>query len=73
MNWQNINKQDTTRAHALLKTSELLLEEAPRRNFTIRASYLAGVDNTWADSLSRGSTTSINWSLTIACFSRICI
>ena len=68
---QCITKQGTTRSRALLKVSELLLEEAYKRNLTIKASYLAGVDNTWADALSRGATTSINWSLTPRCFTTI--
>ena len=69
---QCITKQGTTKSRALLKVSELLLEEAYRRNLTIKASYLAGVDNTWADALSRGATTSVNWSLTPKCFDTIC-
>lgn len=69
---QCITNQGTIRSRTLLETSELLLEEAHRRNLTLKASYLAGVDNTWADALSRGSTTSINWSLTPACFASIC-
>ena len=38
----------------------------------LRATHLAGVDNTWADALSRGSTSSIEWSLTPACFASLC-
>ena len=69
---QCILKQGTTKSRSLLTTTELLLEEANKRNLTLKASYLAGVDNTWADALSRGSATSINWSLTPTCFASLC-
>ena len=63
-----INKQGTVRSSGLLRASELLLEEAHRRGLLLVASYLAGTANTWADALSRGSTSSIGWSLTPSCF-----
>ena len=63
-----INKQGTVRSSSLLRTSELLLEEAHRRGLLLLASHLAGSGNTWADALSRGSTSSIGWSLTPSCF-----
>ena len=69
---QCFNRQGSSRSRPLMSTSELLLEEAHRRNLSLKAAYLAGVDNTWADALSRGSTTSINWSLTPTCFNDIC-
>ena len=67
-----INKQGTTRSASLLRLSEIILEEAHRRHLTIKATHIAGEDNTWADALSRGSTSTINWSLTPACFGSIC-
>ena len=67
-----INKQGTTRSAALLRHSEQLLELCHQRALTLQASYLAGAHNTWADALSRGSTSSIEWSLTQACFEDIC-
>ena len=69
---QCITRQGTAKSWFLLRTSELLLEEAHRRNLTLKASYLVGVANTWADALSRGSTSAINWSLTPSCFADIC-
>ena len=66
-----INKQGTVRSSSLLRTSELLLEEAHRRGVLLQASYLAGSGNTWADALSRGSTSSIGWSLTPSCFAAL--
>ena len=63
-----VNKQGTVRSSSLLRTSELLLEEAHRRGLLLVASYLAGTGNPWADALSRGSTSSIGWSLTPSCF-----
>ena len=63
-----INKQGTVRSSSLLRASELLLGEAHRRGLLLIASYLAGTGNTWADALSRGSTSSIGWSLTPSCF-----
>ena len=63
-----INKQGTVRSSSLLRASELLLEEAHRRGLLLQASHLAGSGNTWADALSRGSTSSIGWSLTPSCF-----
>ena len=52
--------------------SELILEEAHARQLSIKAHHLAGVNNTWADALSRGSASTINWSLTPECFDAIC-
>ena len=63
-----INKQGTVRSSSLLRASELLLEEAHRRGLLLQASHLAGSGNTWADALSRGSTSSIGWSLPPSCF-----
>ena len=63
-----INKQGTVRSSSLLRASELLLEEAHRRSLLLQASHLAGSWNSWADALSRGSTSSIGWSLTPSCF-----
>ena len=67
-----INKQGTVRSSTLLKGSEILLEEAHRRNLVLQASYLAGSENSWADALSRGSTNSINWSLSQHMFTSLC-
>ncbi|MEL7520178.1 MAG: reverse transcriptase domain-containing protein, partial [Cyanobacteria bacterium J06553_1] len=63
-----INKQGSVKSSSLLWASESLLEEAHRRGLSLHATFLAGVQNTWADALSRGSTSSIEWSLTPACF-----
>ena len=69
---QCINNQGSKNSRPLLRTSEVLLEEAHRRNLTLQASHLAGEDNTWADALSRNSTSSINWSLSQDCFAHLC-
>ena len=52
--------------------SEVSLKEAQARQLTIKAHRLAGVDNSWADALSRGSTSTIDWSLAPTCFANIC-
>ena len=67
-----LNKQGTVRSENLLRLSEHILEEAHKRRLVIKATHLAGEDNSWADALSRGSTSTINWSLTPACFASIC-
>ncbi|MEL7522376.1 MAG: reverse transcriptase domain-containing protein, partial [Cyanobacteria bacterium J06553_1] len=67
-----INKQGTVRSSSLLQESEILLEEAHRRGLVLQASYLAGSENTWADALSRGLTTSIEWSLSPDTFALLC-
>ena len=67
-----INKQGTSRSRKLQETSEALLELAHQRNLSLQAAYLRGVDNSWADALSRDSTLSIDWSLTPDCFADIC-
>ena len=67
-----INKQGTVRSSGLLQESEILLEEAHRRELALQASYLEGTQNTWADALSRGSTNSIDWSLTPEQFAKLC-
>ena len=67
-----LNKQGTVRSASLLRLSETILEEAHRRQLTITATHLAGVSNSWADALSRGSSSTIEWSLTPACFASIC-
>ena len=67
-----INKQGTIRSEHLLRMSEFILREAHARQLTLQAHHLAGVDNSWADALSRGSSNSIEWSLTPACFASIC-
>ena len=67
-----INKQGTVRSSRLLKVTEDLLLEADSRGVSLRASHVAGTDNSWADALSRNSMRSVDWSLTEVCFRRLC-
>ena len=67
-----LNKQGTVRSASLLRMSETILVEAHKRHLTISATHLAGVNNSWADSLSRGSASTIEWSLTPITFASIC-
>ena len=67
-----VNKQGTVRSSRLLGATEVLLLEADRRDLILRASHLAGTENSWADALSRDSARSIDWSLTVECFRRLC-
>ncbi|MEL7520246.1 MAG: hypothetical protein AAGJ80_01290 [Cyanobacteria bacterium J06553_1] len=67
-----LNKEGTTRSPALLRLSETILEESLGRHLIIRATHLAGTHNSWADALSRGSSSTIDWSLTPSCFADIC-
>ena len=67
-----INKQGTVRSADLLRASGDLLEEAHRRGLVLEASHIAGTSNSWADALSRDSTTSLEWSLSSDCFEGLC-
>ena len=49
---------------------EVILKEAHARQLPIKAHHLAGVSNSGPDALARGSTSTINWSLTPTRFAK---
>lgn len=58
-----INHQGSTRSTVLHSLTEAIHFTALRHGVSISASYLQGVSNVWADSLSRGRSTLVEWEL----------
>ncbi|MPC18598.1 uncharacterized protein LOC123515634 isoform X7 [Portunus trituberculatus] len=60
---QCIARQGTARLSALLKLTEEIFALASKRNIHLSVRHESGVDNTWADALSRFKGTSVEWRL----------
>ena len=58
-----VNAQGSSRSPSLLLASEPIFRLGEERKLHFRAFHLAGVDNTWADALSRRATGSVEWGL----------
>ena len=58
-----LNHQGSSRSSSLLHQSGRIFRLAESRGLHIRAFHLAGVNNGWADALSRRSTDSLEWAL----------
>ena len=58
-----IMKQVSARSRVLQSLSEEIFFLAESLNITIQAVYLPGTANVWADALSRGQSTMVEWAL----------
>ena len=58
-----LNAQGSSRSPSLLRLSFRIFRLAEGRGLHVRAFHLAGVENVWADALSRRSTASLEWAL----------
>lgn len=58
-----INRQGTSRSEDLLSLSEKIFREAHSRSLLLSAVHVPGVQNSWADALSRFRGTSVEWQL----------
>ena len=58
-----IQKQGSARSRVLQALSEELFLVADSLDITIQALYLPGTANLWADALSRGQSTAVEWML----------
>jgi len=58
-----LNRQGSSRSPALLRESESIFTLAKNRDIHTLAFHLAGKSNQWADSLSRQTSLSVDWTL----------
>ncbi|XP_063602946.1 uncharacterized protein LOC134778940 [Penaeus indicus] len=66
-----INKQGSSRSKTLLKSLEILFRVVKQRRLHLTASHLEGRKNQWADTLSRQTTSSVEWALDQEVFQKI--
>ncbi|KAG7165352.1 hypothetical protein Hamer_G007167 [Homarus americanus] len=58
-----LNRQGTSRSAQLLSLSEQIFKEAHHRSIHLSARHVLGIENGWADALSRFKDKSVEWTL----------